>query len=92
MITHCIVVYFLDQSGALLSLASYCEESLIVLLFVKSEIWKFFRHKSNKTVKFFVADRSHRTEHLQATGSVSQENQCLFSSTKISVAYLLEFG
>ena len=92
MITHCIVVYFLDQSGALLSLASYCEEPLIVLLFVKSEIWKFFRHKSNKTVKLFVADRSHRTEHLQATGSVSQENQCLFSSTKISVAYLLEFG
>ena len=47
-----------------MAIASYCEESLIVLLFVKSEIWKFFRHKSNKTVKFFMAGRSHRTEHL----------------------------
>ena len=36
----------------------FCEEPLIILLFVKSE--KNFLHKTNKRVKFFMADTRHR--------------------------------
>ena len=41
-------------------IVSYCEELPIILLFKKSEIWKKILHNTNKRVKFFMADTSHR--------------------------------
>ena len=43
-----------------MAIASYSEESITILLFVKSEFLKFFLHKSNERAKFFMADTSHR--------------------------------
>ena len=58
---HVAVASYKWQLPVIMAIASYCEESLIILLFVKSEILKIFLHKSGKRVKFFMADTSHRT-------------------------------
>ena len=51
----------------------------MILLFVESEILKFFLHKSNKRVKFFMADTSHRTFCSLEVSLKSSTNECIFS-------------
>ena len=73
-----------------MTIASYCEESLITLLFVKSEILKDFLHKSNKRVKFLMADTSHRRESDRFRGKNFLVNECDESYRNTKSGYFKE--
>ena len=45
-----------------MAIVSYCKKSLIIFLFMRSEILKNFLNKSIKRLKVFMVDTSHRTK------------------------------